>query len=169
MQEDSQLPVDIVGPLQALRLVVRARVERRLPVGSQHGERTLHDGSYKGGTVQVLYQTKSMERLRALILRLANAERVGGRASIVDGQTIILYDCTHWGSHCTDAVAAQFPEVQISVRACRQSLSGFTVIFHRAETRLRELAWFLVIGLGLACCTYILLRPPWWASRILPI
>ncbi len=110
-----------------------------------------------------------MDRLRALILRLANAERVGGRASIVDAQTIILYDCTHWGCHCTDTVVAQFPEVQISVRACRQSLSGFTVIFHRADSVRRELAWYVVIGLGLACCTYILLRPPWWASGILPI
>jgi hypothetical protein len=26
-----------------------------------------------------------------------------------------------------------------------------------------------VIGLGLACCTYLLLRPPWWASGILSI
>jgi len=110
-----------------------------------------------------------MDRLRLLILRLANAERVGGRAIIVDGETIILYDCTHWGCSCTDAVLAQFPEVQISVRACRQSLSGFTVIFHRANSRRRELAWYFVIGLGFASCCYILLRPPWWASGMLPI
>lgn len=110
-----------------------------------------------------------MDRLRALILRLANAERVGGRASIVDGSTIILYDCTHWGCHCTDAVVAQFPEVQISVRACRQSLSGFTVIFHRADSRAREFAWYLVIGFGLACCTYVLLGRRLWADATMPI
>lgn len=110
-----------------------------------------------------------MDRLRALILRLANAERVGGRASIVDERTIILYDCTHWGCQCTDAVIAQFPEVQISVRACRQSLTGFTVIFHRADSRARELAWYFVIGFGLACCTLILLRRPWWVGVVLPI
>lgn len=110
-----------------------------------------------------------MDRLRQLVLRLANAERVGGRAMVVDAQTIILYDCTYWGCHFTDAVQAQFPEVQISVRACRQSLTGFTVIFYRADSTRRELAWLSVIGLGLACCIYILLRPPWWASGILPI
>ncbi len=112
---------------------------------------------------------RCMDRLRQLILRLANAERVGGRATIVDGRTIILYDCTHWGCHCTDAVLAQFPEVQISVRVSRQSLTGFTVIFHCQDNARRELAWYLVIGLGLACCTYILLRPPWWARGMLPI
>jgi hypothetical protein len=110
-----------------------------------------------------------MDRLRALVLAQANAERVGGRATIVDARTIILYDCMHWGCHSTDAVVSQFPDVHISVRACRQSLSGFAVIFHRTGRAGRELAWFLVIGFGLACCTYILLRPPWWGSGILHI
>jgi hypothetical protein len=110
-----------------------------------------------------------MDRLRQLILRLSNSERVGGRASIVDGRTVILYDCTHWGCLSTDAVLAQFPEVQISVRACRQSLTGFTVIFHCQDNTRRELAWYVVIGLGLACCAYILLRPPWWARGMLAI
>lgn len=107
-----------------------------------------------------------MDRLRAFILAQANAERVGGRATIADSRTIILYDCMHWGCCSTDAVVAQFPDVHISVRACRQSLSGFTVIFHRGDRVTRELGWFIVIGLGLACCGYILLRPPWWGGGI---
>ena len=110
-----------------------------------------------------------MDRLRQLILRLANAERVGGRATIVDGRTIILYDCTHWGCHCTDAVLAQFPEVQISVRACRQSLSGYSIVFHRSGNTRAEIVWCLVIGLALAGCAYILLHPPWWSRSILHI
>ena len=108
----------------------------------------------------------SMERLRSLVLRLANADRVGGRAIIVDGQTLILYDCMHWGCHCTDVVLSHFPETQISVRACRQSLSGFTVVFHTCKSTRNEIVWYLVIGLCLACCSYVLLRPPWWVDRI---
>jgi len=110
-----------------------------------------------------------MDRLKLLVLRLANAERVGGRAHVLDGQTLLLHDCMHWGSCCTEAVAAEFPEIQISVRASRQSLSGFTVVFHRPACRQREAAWYLVIGLGLASCCYVLLRPPWWSSGIFRI
>ena len=43
--------------------------------------------------------------------------------------------------------------------------SGITVIFRRGASTPREIVWYLVIGLGLACCVYLLLRPPWW-SRI---
>jgi hypothetical protein len=107
----------------------------------------------------------TMERLRTLVLRLANADRVGGRAIIVDRQTLVLYDCMHWGCHCTDVVLSHFPEVQISARACRQSLSGFTVVFHVSKSTRNELVWYLVIGLCLACCGYLLLKPPWWVDR----
>lgn len=110
-----------------------------------------------------------MERLRAFILAQVNAERVGGRANIVDTRTILLYDCMHWDCCNTDAVVAQFPDVGICVRASRQSLSGFVVIFHRGDRRTREMGWLVVIGLGLACCSYILLRPPWWGGGILHI
>jgi hypothetical protein len=110
-----------------------------------------------------------MDRLRTLVLGLADADRVGGRATIVDGQTLILYDCTHWGCHSTDVVLGHFPEVQVSARACRQSLSGFCIIFHRRASTGREMVWYLVIGLGIACCSYILFRPPWWSSRMLGI
>jgi hypothetical protein len=107
-----------------------------------------------------------MERLRGLILTQANAERVGGRATIVDAHTILLYDCMHWGCHSTDAVLSQFPDVHISVRACRRSLSGFTVVFHRNNHAGRELGWYLVIGFGLACCAFILLRAGWWGGGV---
>lgn len=105
-----------------------------------------------------------MDRLRALVLRLSNADRVGGRAQIVDGQTVVLYDCMHWSDACSEGVLAHFPEARISVRACRQSLSGFAVTVRCARNGGRELAWSLVIGLVLACCAYALVRPPWWAA-----
>jgi hypothetical protein len=107
-----------------------------------------------------------MDHLRALVLRLANAERVGGRAQVLDGHTLILNDCMHWDSRSTDAVLSSFPEVQISVRACRQSLSGFSVVFHMRTSSYRELVWYLLIGVGMACCAYVLLRPPWWRAGI---
>ena len=110
-----------------------------------------------------------MERLKALVLRLSNAERVGGRVSVVDRQTLILYDCMHWGCYCTDQVQLCFPETQISVRSCRQSLSGFSVVFHLGACTRKEVAWYLIIGLVLACCGYALMRPPWWTRGILHI
>lgn len=105
------------------------------------------------------------EALRQLVLRLANADRVGGRVVVVDPRTLLLHDCMHWGCHATDVVLSHFPDVQISVRASRQSLSGFTVVFHRGASTPREIVWYLVIGLGLACCCYLLARPPpWWSG-----
>lgn len=110
-----------------------------------------------------------MDRLRALVLRLSNAERVGGRAIVVDSRTLVLNDCMQWSSLCTDAVVAQHPDVHVSVRACRQSLSGFSIVFHRGGGGRRELIWYLVIGLALAGAAYVLLRPPWWNRAILHI
>lgn len=111
-----------------------------------------------------------MERLRALVMELANVERVGGRVTIVDPDTLILNDCMHWSCRCTDVVASRFPDVHISVRACRQSLSGFTIVFHREAAWCgREMAWYLAIGLALSCVFYVLLRPPWWDKTILRI
>ena len=107
-----------------------------------------------------------MDQLRALVLRLADADRVGGRAQILDGHTLVLNDCMHWNCRSTDVVLSRFPEVQISVRACRQSLSGFTVVFHMGVSSYREFVWYLLIGLGVACCAYVLLRPPWWRVGI---
>lgn len=106
-----------------------------------------------------------MDPLRALVLRLANVDRVGGRALIVDRQTLHLYDCAHWSCSCSDTVQSRFPEVQISVRSCRQSLTGFIVVFHYGGSLQREMLWYLLIGLGMACCGYLLFRPP-WASRV---
>ena len=104
-----------------------------------------------------------MERLKSLVLELSNAERFGGRAVVVDPHTLVLNDCMNWSCRCTDVVAAHFPDVHISVRACRQSLSGFSVVFHRDPgLGTRVLSWYLAIGLVLACVCYVLLRPPWW-------
>lgn len=110
-----------------------------------------------------------MDGLRQLVLQLSNAERVGGRAQIVDSRTLILYDCMNWSCRCTDVVSTQYPEVQISVRACRQSLSGYTLVFHRGVGGRKELFWLLVISLALAGCAYVLLRPPWSTRSILHI
>jgi hypothetical protein len=110
-----------------------------------------------------------MESLKSLVLRLANVERVGGRATVLDAQTLVLNDCMHWSCHSTDTVLSHFPEVHISVRACRQSLSGFSVVFHVGKSMRGELAWYLVIGFGLACCCYVLPRPSWWGGTIFHI
>lgn len=107
-----------------------------------------------------------MEALKELVLRLANADRVGGRVTVVDGSTLILNDCMNWSCVCTEHVLSRFPDVQISVRSSRQSLSGFSVVFHRGASTPREIVWYLLIGVGLACCCYLLLRPPWWSSGI---
>lgn len=107
-----------------------------------------------------------IEGIKELILLLVHAERLGGRIQAMDGQTLVLYDCMTWDCFCTDAVIARYPEVRISVRASRQSLSGFTVTFHVRRCSRRETAWYFVIGLFLSCCGYILLRSPWWNSAI---
>lgn len=104
-----------------------------------------------------------MDGLRALVLQLSGAERVGGRAVVTDACTLALHDCMHWPAWCTDAVLARYPEVQISVRASRTSLSGFTVVFHRRRSGARELLWHLVIGLALAGCAYVIMR---WSRGI---
>ena len=119
--------------------------------------------------IRLIKGQNTMEKLKKLILDLANAERVGGRVVVVDGQTLILNDCMNWGCHCTDVVLSHFPEVHISVRACRQSLSGFSVVFHVGKSMRGEFAWYLMIGFCLACCGYVLLRPPWWGGKIFHI
>jgi hypothetical protein len=107
-----------------------------------------------------------MDPLKKLVLSVVGADRVGGRATIVNLRTLILDDCMLWSCQCSDAVVAVFPEVLISVRASRHSLSGFSVIFSMGQNRSRETGWYLVIGLFLAGCVYVLLNPPWWTSGI---
>lgn len=82
-----------------------------------------------------------------------------------DQRTVILYDCMHWGSYNTDVVLSHHPEIQISVKASRQSLSGFTVTFFVPHTLKQEVFWYCVIGIALACCTYVLLQPPWGGEK----
>ena len=107
-----------------------------------------------------------MDSLRTLVLRLACAERAGGRVQAVDDKTLVLYDCLSWDSHCTDAVVSRFPEARLSVRSSRHSLSGFTVTIHMGSNSLRETGWVVVIGLFMAGCAYILLHPPWWSNKL---
>jgi hypothetical protein len=107
-----------------------------------------------------------MERVRKLVLRLSNAERVGGRVEILDAHTIILYDCMHWGSQNTDVVLYHYPETQISIKASRVSLSGFAVTFFIPYNTKKEFFWYLIIGFVLATCAYALLRPPWADKKL---
>ena len=107
-----------------------------------------------------------MESLRTLVMRLADTDRVGGRVQTVDAVTLVLYDCMSWDCYCTDSVLAHHPETRISVRSSRHSLSGFTVTFRLTRSTVKETGWFLVIGLFLAGCAYVLLRPPWWSSSM---
>jgi hypothetical protein len=107
-----------------------------------------------------------MEKLRSLILRLSNAERVGGRVQIIDSQTVVLYDCMYWASFNTDVILAHYPETKIHVKACRHSLSGFQVTFTVPRGSHREVFWYFVIGVVLACCAY-LLRPSWAADKFI--
>ena len=107
-----------------------------------------------------------MERLRCLILRLSNTERFGGRVELLDSNTLVLYDCLYWGSHNTEVVLSHYPETQISIKTCRQSLSGFTVYFYLPRSTRREVFWYFVIGTVLACCAYALLRPPWAVEKL---
>lgn len=107
-----------------------------------------------------------METMRQLILRLSNADRVGGRVEIIDSRTVVLYDCMYWGSHNTDVVLSHYPETRISVKSSRQSLSQFTVTFFFPQSLRKEIFWYVVIGLVLACCAYVLLRPPWAAEKL---
>lgn len=107
-----------------------------------------------------------MDRLKTLILRLANVDRVGGRVVAVDGRTLVLYDCMHWSCNYAEKVQSAHPEVQISVHSCRQSLSGFSVTFRLDASSGRELTWCLVIGLVFACCCYVLYMPPRWGAYL---
>ena len=107
-----------------------------------------------------------MDALRALVLRLAGADRAGGRVQVVDDKTLVLYDCMAWDSHCTESVVARYPEARISVRSSRQSLSGFAVTVHMGRNSMRETGWVVVIGLFMAGCAYILLHPPWWSNKL---
>jgi hypothetical protein len=110
-----------------------------------------------------------IEQIKGLVLLLVDAERLGGRAQVMDGQTLVLYDCMSWDCACTDTVMARYPEVRISVRASRQSLSGFIVTFHMGRSARRETVWYLVIGLFLACCGFLLIKSPWWNHAIVRI
>jgi hypothetical protein len=107
-----------------------------------------------------------MDPLKKLVLHVVGAERVGGRATVVNPRTLVLDDCMLWSCQCSDAVMAVFPEVLVSVRASRHSLSGFSVVFHLGQNCGRETGWYFVIGLFLAGCFYVLLNPPWWTTGI---
>lgn len=100
-----------------------------------------------------------MEPLREHILLLCNADRAGGRAQILDEETIALYDCMDWSHALTDALTLLYPDLQLSVKASRQSLSGFVVHFRRPRWY-SHLGWYAAIGVLLACCCYMLWSPP---------
>jgi hypothetical protein len=107
-----------------------------------------------------------IQDIKELILKIVNADRLGGRVETLNRTHLVLYDCMSWDCSCTNALLSRFPEVKISFRASRQSLSGFIVTFHVQRCTRGEAVWLLFIGLFLACCVFLLLRSPWWTKAI---
>lgn len=104
-----------------------------------------------------------MDRLRQHVLLLSNASRAGGRARILDDETIELHDCMGWRHAWTDVLRANHPELELSIHNSRQSLSGFVVVFRLPRER-THWTGFVVLGLLLACCCYVLVSIQHWGG-----
>ena len=105
-----------------------------------------------------------LARLSAFVLDLTNSERIGGRTRVIGENSIELLDCMYWPHDATELVQHDFPEVVGDVRACRQSLSGFSVVFMWRDRGRVEALWYVAIGVGLTSCAYALLASPWWGA-----
>jgi hypothetical protein len=101
-----------------------------------------------------------LEELRARIMSLSSADRRGGRIVAGAGRVLELFDCMEWNGEWTHALTAVCPELCVSIRASRSSLSGFVVRFEVTDGG-REWVWHVVIGCVLACCLYMLW--PYWS------
>jgi len=103
----------------------------------------------------------NLHALAKFLRELCAAERLGGRTRVVDERTLELYDVMSWPHGATEYVQCDFPDVVTHVRSCRQSLSGFAVVF-TWRGRGVDLLWYVAISCGLACCVYLLCSSPWW-------
>jgi hypothetical protein len=99
-----------------------------------------------------------------LVLALCNAERVGGRTRRLGSDRLELLDCTWWSHWATEDVQRRFPEVVVDVRACRQSLTGLSVVFIWRGGGRMDVLLYIVIAVGLTCCAYTLVTSPWWGA-----
>ena len=98
-----------------------------------------------------------MERLRTMILKICNSERFGARAVITDQYSLTLYDCMEWKEEDTEKLRLHYPEVEILVKACKHSLSGFSLIFHIRHKK-REWMWIFIIGALISSCAFCVWR-----------
>jgi len=101
-----------------------------------------------------------MEELRGRIVSLCGADRRGGRVLAGGPRTLELFDCMEWDGEWTHALAAACPELCVSIRASRSSLSGFVVRFE-VPAGGGEWVWHVVHGCVLAACLYVLW--PYWS------
>ena len=108
--------------------------------------------------------SSEVSRLAEFVLAMTGAERVGGRVKCVSSDRLELFDCARWTHHYMDSVLADFPDVCIDMCSCRQSLSGFAVIFHWRRRGRVEAMWYIAIALGLTSCAYALFTSPWWGA-----
>lgn len=103
-------------------------------------------------------------RLECLVSELMDSARVGGRFGRVGVDRLELYDCLCWPHGASEYVQREFPEVVVDVRSCRQSITGFAVVFVWNGGSRFELAWYIAIALGLTGCAYVLYTSPWWGA-----
>lgn len=96
-----------------------------------------------------------MERRKAMILSICQADRRGGRVQSAGPHVLELYDCMDWDDDWSHQLRAHFPDTRVRYESSRKSLSGFVVRFHASAVR-REWVWYAVIGGVLACCCYAL-------------
>lgn len=76
-----------------------------------------------------------------------------GRLRFEDDGTLTLLDCSEWNWDHSNRLSVRFPDVHVTMRSSRESLSGFVVIFSKKQDSLATL-WLLLIGLLLAAVVY---------------
>jgi len=96
-----------------------------------------------------------MDGRKGMILAMCQADRVGGRVQAAGSGALELLDCMEWDDEWTNRLRSQYPDMRVSFRSSRRSLSGFVVRFEVCAGP-REWMWHGVIGFVLACCCYVL-------------
>lgn len=96
--------------------------------------------------------------LKQTILGLCEAPKRGGRLLVDHGShTLTLYDCGAWTDLHTEALRGRYPEIELDVQACSQSLSGFVIVFRCRERPAVSLyGWLVLIGFLVAWFTALL-------------
>ena len=117
-----------------------------------------------GARGRVVAAGDGLLRLQSLVSELVDSARVGGRFGRAGVDRLELYDCVCWPHGASEYVQREFPEVVVDVRSCRQSLTGFAVVFVWKGISHFEVAWYVAIALGLTGCAYILYTSPWWGA-----